>query len=94
MQYNTDDFVLFTDEGPTEHDGRHIFSFPSGTWALSDSNEAVMPCFAFRRSRPNVFVLQTTSPEASRYKEWQKQRMGVRTYVMECITVAELKSLA
>jgi len=93
VQYNADTFILFTDQGPTDHFGSDSSYLPTGTWALSDSNTASgEPCIAFQRSRADVFVIQTTSPTLSRYKEWKKQRLGVKMFVMECITVAELKA--
>jgi hypothetical protein len=92
VQYNNDTFILFTDQGPTDHtSGSYL---PTGTWALSDSSTGSgEPCFEFQRSRADVFVVQTASPKISRYREWRKQRRGVRMFVMECITVAELKAL-
>ena len=94
VQYNKDTFILFDDQGPTDHFGNTGFSFLNGTWALRDSNGCtVTPCFAFQRSQEEVFVLQTTSPLVSRYKEWRKQRDGVGMFVMKCITVTELKVL-
>jgi len=92
---NTDDtFFLFTDQGPTEHSGDNLFNFPDHTWALTDPNSGtVIPCYAFRNSLPKIFVLQTTSPLVSRYKEWRKQRGGVKLYVMECVTLSELKAI-
>jgi hypothetical protein len=93
IQFNKE-FVLFTDQGPTEHPGDRPFVFPDHTWALADSNAGtVIPCFAFCNSPPRIFVLQTTSPLVSRYKEWQKQRRGTKMYVMECITLGELKAI-
>jgi hypothetical protein len=94
VEADQDTFVLFTDQGPTDHPGRSAFDFPRGTWALSDSNAGtIAPCYAFQRSLPDVFILQTTPPQVVRYKEWQKQRTKVRTFVMECITISELKAL-
>lgn len=94
MQYNDDVFVLFTDEGPTTYDSNDGFCLPAGTWALTDSNiGSGEPCFTFHTSGRDVLVVQTTSPKVSRYKEWKKQRGGVKMFVMECITVAELKAL-
>jgi hypothetical protein len=94
VQYDADTFVLFSDQGPTDHLGTSGSDLPVGTWALSDSNTGSgEPCIAFQRSRADVFVVQSTPPKASRYKEWKKQRRGVRMFVMECITVAELKAL-
>jgi hypothetical protein len=85
------DVILFTDSGPISYDGFRIISFPSGTWALTDTDQ---PCFAFRRRpRSDVFLVQTTSPQPDRYKEWQKQRMGTRMFVMQCVTDIELRAL-
>jgi len=90
-----EDVILFTDSGPVFHNGLRIISFPSGTWALVDSGSGRgQPCFAFQRSpRSDVFLVQTTPPQPDRYKEWLKQRMGARMFVMECVTDVELKAL-
>jgi hypothetical protein len=94
VQYDNYTFILFTDQGPTDHLGDGVFDLPTGTWALSDSYTCSgEPCLAFQRSPADVFVVQTTSPKISRYKEWRKQRRGVRMFFMECITVTELKAL-
>jgi hypothetical protein len=92
IQDTDNTFVLFTDQGPTEHSGDKLFDFPDHTWALTDSNSGtVIPCYAFCNSLPGTFVVQTTSPLVSRYKEWWKQRGKVKLYVMECVTLKELK---
>lgn len=94
VQYSKDTFILFTDSGPVGFDGDSIVDLPSGTWALADSNTGSgEPCLNFQRSPQDVFVVQTTSPEPHRYREWKKQRMGVRMFVMECVTAIELKAL-
>jgi hypothetical protein len=94
VQYTDKIFVLFTDQGPTEHPGDVSFHFPDHTWALTDaSSGTATPCFAFRTRPPDIFLLQTTSPLVSRYKEWRKQRRGVKMYVMECVTLSELKAI-
>jgi hypothetical protein len=93
VQYTEDACILFTDSGPAVYDDSST-DLPSGTWALSDSNKGSgEPCLLFQRSPEDVFVVQTTSPQPHRYKEWKKQRDGVRMYVMECITVIELMAL-
>ncbi|KAI9568810.1 hypothetical protein HD554DRAFT_2021674 [Boletus coccyginus] len=44
-------------------------------WALCDSNESVKsPSPIFLNKRDHIQVIQTTSPEPSRWKEWSKQR--------------------
>jgi hypothetical protein len=49
VQYNKDAFILFTDQGPTDHLGIEDSYLPTGTWALSDSNPgSVEPCTAFQ----------------------------------------------
>jgi hypothetical protein len=95
VQYSQVGFILFTESGPVAYDGGSGFvSLPSGTWALTDSDTgSVEPCFAFRRSHQSIFVVQTTPPQSHRYKQWKKQRRGVRMFVMECVTVMELKAL-
>src|ERR1700728_4000338 len=60
VQYDKDTFILFTDQGPTDHLDIDDSYLPTGTWALSDSNPgSVEPCTAFQRSRADVFVVQT-----------------------------------
>jgi hypothetical protein len=94
VQYTDHTFVLFTDQGPTEHSGDNPFDFPDHTWALTDSNAGtVIPCYAFRNSLPEIFVLQTTPPLVSRYKKWRKERGRVKLYVMKCVTLSELKAI-
>ena len=36
VQYDTDTFIFFTDQGPTDHLGIGGSYLPTGTWALSD----------------------------------------------------------
>ena len=94
VQYSEDTCILFTDSGPAGYAGDSVVDLPSGTWALTDSNTGSgEPCLTFQRSPRDVFVVQTTSPQPHRYKEWKKQRRGVRMFVMECVTVIELKAL-
>ncbi|KIM48621.1 hypothetical protein M413DRAFT_20980 [Hebeloma cylindrosporum] len=77
VQSTKDDFILFTESGPEVYDpGDSLVDLSSGTWALADSNTsgAIKPCFNFQTSLSEVFVVQTTSPQPHRYKQWTKQR--------------------
>jgi hypothetical protein len=61
-------------------------AYPSGTWALLDTqftelgNDTGTPTGIFES--PNLYVMLTTSPEVTRFKEWQEQASASLT-IME-----------
>ncbi|KAE9404017.1 hypothetical protein BT96DRAFT_1016620 [Gymnopus androsaceus JB14] len=60
-------------------------------WALADSNANILqPCSAFQ-SRA-LLLVQASSPEASRWKEWIKQKQGT-CIVSELPTVMEIAAV-
>lgn len=74
-------------------DDNPLFQY-SPMWALSDSNADVkIPPPVFRSNAKRIRVIQTTSPNASRYKEWSKQ-YGASCYIMDLWTEEEVVSLA
>ena len=63
-------------------------------WALCDSNQTIInPSTVFLQLDGNVRVIQTTSPKASRWKEWTKHT-GARRYVMDIWSTEEIMALA
>ncbi|KAI9572491.1 hypothetical protein HD554DRAFT_2168146 [Boletus coccyginus] len=74
-------------------DPEPLFESPS-VWALCDSNQSVTtPSEIFLNKRGHIRVIQTTSPEPSRWKEWSKQA-GASPYVMDVFSDEEVVHLA
>ncbi|KAH7886431.1 hypothetical protein F5I97DRAFT_1928284 [Phlebopus sp. FC_14] len=86
-------YVLFT-ENVTVHSIQHSKPLRhSDVWGLSDSNSLIMtPAPAFL-DLPNVRVVQATSPNRNRWKEWSKQ-YGAGRYVMKVWSIDEIEDLA
>lgn len=96
FQVFDDKFFLFTETGASQHDTttESALILPPGTWALTNSGEFIgQPCSAFLAApRKDVWIMQATSPNRSRWYEWSKQR-GARHYVMDCFPANELEVL-
>jgi hypothetical protein len=94
FQIHATRFFLFTDKGSSVHSSDSWLAFPSGTWALADSSESIMqPCNAFlEASMRDVWVIQTSPPSQSRWKDWKKQRRA-RLFVMDCPSTDEMEAL-
>ncbi|KAF9230645.1 hypothetical protein BU15DRAFT_83374 [Melanogaster broomeanus] len=79
FQFDPDMYFLFTENGITAHptnDAQPLKLLPGTIWALSDSNEeTIQLARAFLCAR-NARVIQATSPNAERWKEWRKQYMA------------------
>jgi hypothetical protein len=75
FQVHVDRFFLFTSCGGSVHSTASSSAsvIPAECWALADSNESIwQPCVAFLDS--GAWVIQASSPQPSRWKEWTKQR--------------------
>ena len=87
LQVFDDRFVLFTEAGASEHDvlSKNASQLPNGTWALADSSELIgQPRSAFLVAAPlqDIWIIQTTLLERSRWREWSKQH-DAKMYVMD-----------
>ncbi|KAI9568898.1 hypothetical protein HD554DRAFT_2190998 [Boletus coccyginus] len=60
-------------------------------WALCDSNQSVTHPSSIFLGKRNIRVIQTTSPNPSRWKEWSKQA-GAWPYVMDIFSNEEMTS--
>ncbi|KAF9242008.1 hypothetical protein BU15DRAFT_44449 [Melanogaster broomeanus] len=94
FQFDPDVYLLFTENGVTSHptNDDEPLALWDEIWALSDSNDmTINPAGAFRSL--NIRVIQATSPDAKRWKEWRKQYKA-RVYIMDNWTREELSGLA
>ncbi|KAG9310264.1 hypothetical protein JVU11DRAFT_9382 [Chiua virens] len=67
---------------------------PTFLWALCDSNHNVQqPAGIFYGKWDKIRIIQTTSPQESRWKAWKKQQ-GAEIYVMDIWSEDELRNLA
>ncbi|KAH9000046.1 hypothetical protein EDB92DRAFT_2079954 [Lactarius akahatsu] len=92
-------FILFHEGGvyryPLEADPRYL---PDGTWALSDSNgepAVAQPCSAFLTvsERKTAWLIQTTSPVETRWKNWRKTcKAGM--FVMNHVSIEDITALS
>ena len=89
-------YAFFTDKGVTiqsERESGPMARYPGNIWALCDSNEVVTtPSRVFSGIGPRMRVIQTTSPKASRWKQWAKEAHA-RRYVMDIWSIEEIKKL-
>ena len=90
-------YAFFTDNGvnvQSVHVADPMVEYPGNIWALCDSNQTIIdPITVFLQLEGNVRVIQTTSPKASRWKEWTKHT-GARRYVTDVWFTEEIKELA
>ncbi|KAH9000060.1 hypothetical protein EDB92DRAFT_460114 [Lactarius akahatsu] len=94
-----DFFILFHEGGvyryPLNADPKY---FPAGTWALSDSNgepAVAQPCSAFLTvsERKTAWLIQTTSPVETRWKNWRKTcKAGM--FVMNYFSIEDITALS
>lgn len=92
LQFHSDKFFLFSETGASvlSVTSEIAFKLPRDTWALVDSTATIyQPCDAFLHS--GAFIIQASS-EASRWKEWLKQRRA-KLYVMDYNSIDELEAL-
>jgi len=62
-------------------------------WALCDSNQYITIPGSIFAGCQGVRIIQTTSPKASRWKEWSKQ-VGAEPYIMDIWSEDEVVHLA
>ena len=91
-------FYVFSQDGVEMHRGDStgwIFRFKGKLWALSYSRpESKTPCRSFQwfSRQKHAYIVQATSPEEERWKEWEKE-CGGRLFAMKCFTEKEAKAL-
>ncbi|KAH9051098.1 hypothetical protein EDB87DRAFT_1836808 [Lactarius vividus] len=88
--------LVFRDDGVYRHPQDAAPDYlPRGTWALSDAGRVnEKPCNTFLNAagRYTTWIIQTTSPLETRWKEWAKQH-GAVTFVMKGFSAAEITAL-
>ncbi|KAH9172974.1 hypothetical protein EDB89DRAFT_1905677 [Lactarius sanguifluus] len=70
-----DFFILFHDGGVYRYPKADPNFLPKSTWALTDSTgQTPEPCSAFQTvsKRREAWLIQTTSPEETRWRDWHK----------------------
>lgn len=91
IQLDPDYFFIFDNHGAKySHTNDHNPRLRD-CWALTDSNARVIqPCAAFLSLAK--CVVQTSSPRRERWKEWLKQKMGMRI-ISELPTALEIGAI-
>ncbi|KAH8986501.1 hypothetical protein EDB83DRAFT_2683759 [Lactarius deliciosus] len=87
--------LVFRDDGVYRHPLDAVPDYlPEGTWALSDAGRvAEKPCKVFLdAAEDTAWIIQTTSPLETRWKEWAKQHSAV-TFVMKGFSAEEITAL-
>jgi len=89
-------FLVFRDDGVYRHPlTADPDRLPTGTWALSDSNnETQWPCTAFLSAANEqiAWIVQTTSPLKKSWKDWSKY-YNADMFVMNHISIEEITAL-
>ncbi|KAI0245655.1 hypothetical protein BJV78DRAFT_1287361 [Lactifluus subvellereus] len=90
-------FVVFKDTGVKVHDPAILVddALPTGTWALTDSNEHTRePCRAFLGAsrQHQAWIVQATPPATDRWYQWFKE-LQAQYFVMERFSYEELIAL-
>jgi len=89
-------FLVFRDDGVYRHPlTADPDRLPTGTWALSDSNDGTKcPCSAFQGAAEEqiAWIVQTTPPLEERWKGWSKY-CSADMFVMNHISIEEIRVL-
>jgi hypothetical protein len=89
-------FIGFSNDGVRLHsvlspDMDANWNYPLGTWALADISSAGTNLGGPLLVGNKLFVIVTTSPERSRYKEWSEKTYSA-LYVMDPTSEEELRA--